>query len=66
MEVISTIFDSIIGIIIGLLIIKFADKIADWMGSIVGNSIIRDTNNPWVYKILGFLLAIVSFIQFFM
>lgn len=65
MEVISTIFDSIIGIIIGLLMIKFADKIAEWMGSVVGNSIIRDTNNPWVYKILGLMLAIACFVQFF-
>ena len=65
MEVISTVFDSVIGIAIGLLMIKFANQIAAFVSSVIGNSIIRDTNNPWVYKVLGFLLMIVSFIKFF-
>ena len=66
METLNTIIDSIIGIVIGLLVIKYADKIASSLGSIVGTSIIRDTNNPWVFKTLGALLIIVSFIGFFL
>ena len=45
--------------------ITFADKIADIIGSHVGTSIVRDTNNPWTYKILGSLLVVASFIGFF-
>ena len=65
MEVIHTILGSIIGIAIGLIMITFADKIADIIGSHVGTSIVRDTNNPWTYKILGSLLVVASFIGFF-
>ena len=66
MEVISAIFDSIIGVVIGLMMIKFADKIAEWMGSVVGNSIIRDTNNPYTYKILGGILILYSIVALFL
>ena len=65
-EVISIIFSSLVGVIIGLIMIKFADKIAEWMGSIVGNSIIRDTNNPFTYKILGGILILYSIVTLFL
>lgn len=66
MDVVTLIVNSLIGVAIGLALIIFSDLIADFVGRIVGNSIIRDTNNPWTYKILGSIAIAYSILRLFL
>jgi hypothetical protein len=53
MIVITTLADTLIGTLAGIALVKFSDPIAAYVKDTLGNSILQDVGNPWIYKILG-------------
>jgi hypothetical protein len=47
---------------VGILLIIFNRQTATFMGRYVGTSLLRDADNPLVYRIIGVIMIITSII----
>lgn len=54
--------ENIIGVIVGLAVIKYSNEIAGWLGDFVGTNIFRDLDNPFVIKIVGFVIVVLNLV----
>ncbi len=57
-------FNLLIGIVAGMLIFKFSRPIADNLQHWPIINLARDSNNPFVYKVLGVVTILLSVIFF--
>ncbi|MBA3757910.1 hypothetical protein H0X09_03565 [Candidatus Saccharibacteria bacterium] len=53
---VMSLMESLLGIAVGFALIKWSHEVVRWLGQYAGTGIIRDLDNPYVIKIVGFVV----------